>query len=100
MDCNEGTVISTAELETAAPETQRETEGSCVWCRILATLLGGWPRPRPSAFAVSLEAITFQLRPEETACLKAQGLLAWVPETARHRPRKKSFYSAMGSEDF
>lgn len=38
LDFSEGTEIATAELETAAPETQRE-EGSCVLFCSLATLL-------------------------------------------------------------
>lgn len=40
LDFSKGTEISTAELETAAPETQRET-GSRVLRRSLATLLRG-----------------------------------------------------------
>lgn len=89
VDFREGTEISAAELDTAAPETQREV-GPCVLHHSLATILDGAdPECRPG-FVMGLEAILFQVMPGRNSVIKSQGLLAWVTITPRHHLRTKS----------
>lgn len=91
LDFSEGTEISTAELETAAPETQRGAMGSCVLCCILAILLGAANAQRRfRSFVMVLEGITFPAVSGRSRGIKSQGPLAQVTETPRQHMRMKS----------